>query len=162
MMAQHDHLKPIDILLVEDNQADVVITREALSQAKVVNQLFVVEDGVQALDFLHQRGEYASVPRPDVVILDLNLPRKNGREVLAEIKMDPGLKTIPVVVLTTSHSEEDILKVYGLYANCYIVKPLDFNNFVKVVQSIRHFWFSVVTLPSEVDSEKDSNPTTAG
>jgi CheY-like chemotaxis protein len=152
-------VKHVDILLVEDNQADVIITREALLQAKVVNQLHVVEDGVQAMEFLHHAGEYSASPRPDLIILDLNLPRKNGQEVLSEIKKDPALMAIPVVVLTTSHAEEDILKSYGLHANCYIVKPLDFSNFVKVVQSIRQFWFSVVTLPSEVDiDEAHSNP----
>ncbi|MFN8595169.1 MAG: response regulator [Anaerolineae bacterium] len=139
----------IDILLVEDSPADVLITREALAEAKLLNTIHVVENGVEALEFLHQQGQYATVPRPDLILLDLNLPRKNGREVLAEIKADERLKSIPVVVLTTSRAEEDVLKSYNLHANCYVVKPVEFDNFVKAVQSIRQFWFTVVTLPSE-------------
>jgi two-component system response regulator len=139
--------KSIEILLVEDSPADVLIAREALTEAKLLNKIHVAEDGVEAMDFLHRKGKYASTPRPDLILLDLNLPRKNGREVLAEIKSDDELKTIPVVVLTTSRSEEDILKSYNLHANCYVVKPVEFESFVKAVQSIRHFWFSVVTLP---------------
>jgi two-component system response regulator len=114
-----------------------------------VNAIHVVEDGIQALDFLYKRGNYASAPRPDLILLDLNLPRKNGREVLAEIKADPDLRTIPIVVLTTSNADDDILKAYNLNANCYVVKPVGFDNFMKAMQSIRHFWFSVVTLPPE-------------
>jgi two-component system response regulator len=109
----------------------------------------VAEDGVEALAFLRQKGEFASVPRPDLILLDLNLPRKNGREVLAEIKADPNLRSIPIVVLTTSNADEDILRAYNLNANCYVVKPVGFDNFMKAMQSIRHFWFSVVTLPPE-------------
>ncbi len=139
--------KHIEILLVEDSPADVLIAREALSEAKLLNTIHVAEDGVQALDFLYQRGQFAAVPRPDLILLDLNLPRKNGREVLAEIKADDSLKTIPVVVLTTSNAEEDILRSYDLHANCYVVKPVEFNSFVNAVKSIEHFWFSIVTLP---------------
>ena len=141
-------LKHIEILLVEDSPADVLIAREALSEAKLMNTIHVAEDGVEAMDFLHQRGKFASAPRPDLILLDLNLPRKNGREVLAEIKADENIKHIPVVVLTTSRDEEDILKSYNLHANCYVVKPVEFESFVKAVQSIQHFWFSVVVLPS--------------
>jgi chemotaxis family two-component system response regulator Rcp1 len=139
----------IEILLVEDSPADILLTREAFQQNKIVNTIHVAEDGIQAMDFLYKRGKYASAPRPDLILLDLNLPRKNGREVLAEIKADPNLRAIPVVVLTTSNAEEDILKAYELNANCYVVKPVGFDNFMKAIQSIRHFWFSVVTLPPE-------------
>ena len=139
----------IDILLVEDSPADVLITREAFEEFKIINTLHVVEDGVEALAFLNQEGNYGSVPRPDLILLDLNLPRKNGREVLAEIKGDPRFKSIPVVILTTSHSEKDVLQAYDLHANCYIVKPVGFDNFVEAVKTIRQFWFSVVTLPPE-------------
>ncbi len=138
----------IEILLVEDSPADVLIAREALAEAKLLNEIHVAEDGVEAMDFLYKRGKFASVPRPDLILLDLNLPRKNGREVLAEIKADEDLKSIPVVVLTTSSAEEDILRSYNLHANCYVVKPVEFDSFVKAVKSIEHFWFSVVMLPS--------------
>lgn len=141
--------KIIDILLVEDSPADVLIAREALAEAKLFNTIHVAEDGVEALDFLYKRGKFASVPRPDLILLDLNLPRKNGREVLAEIKADENLKSIPVVVLTTSSAEEDILKSYNLHANCYVVKPVEFDSFVKAVQSIQQFWFSIVSLPPD-------------
>lgn len=138
----------IEILLVEDSPADVLIAREALSEAKLLNTIHVAEDGVEALDFLYRRGKFASVPRPDLILLDLNLPRKNGREVLAEIKADGDLKHIPVVVLTTSSDEEDILRSYNLHANCYVVKPVEFDSFVNAVRSIEHFWFSIVSLPT--------------
>lgn len=141
--------RPIEILLVEDSPADVLITREAFEEAKLLNTLHVVEDGVQALEFLRRQGPYAEAPRPDLILLDLNLPRKNGREVLAEIKVDPQLKSIPVVILTTSSADEDILKAYDLHANCYVIKPVGFDNFFKAVQSIQDFWFSVVALPLE-------------
>ena len=141
--------RPIEILLVEDSPADILITREAFEEARLVNTLHVVEDGIQALEFLRREGIYASVPRPDLILLDLNLPRKNGREVLAEIKADDSLKVIPVIVLTTSNANEDILQAYDLHANCYVVKPVGFENFLKAVQSIRNFWFSVVALPTE-------------
>lgn len=139
--------RPIIILMVEDNPTDVLITKEGLETAKMHNSLHVVEDGVEALDFLHQRGQYAAAPRPDLILLDLNMPRKNGQEVLAEIKADESLMNIPVVVLTTSRSDEDVLKAYGLHANCYISKPVNFDAFTKVVQAIQDFWFCVVTLP---------------
>jgi CheY-like chemotaxis protein len=151
----------IDILLVEDSPADVLITREAFAEFKVFNTLHVVEDGVEALAFLNQDGKYASAPRPDLILLDLNLPRKNGREVLAEIKNDPRLKNIPVVVLTTSHSEKDVLQAYDQHANCYIVKPVGFDNFVEAMKSIRQFWFSVVTLPPEDTHGQDSDQSSA-
>ena len=138
---------PIEILLVEDNPGDVRLTREALKDSKILNRLHVVEDGVDALDFLYRRGAYTQAPRPDLILLDLNLPGKNGREVLAEIKADTVLKTIPVVILTTSHAEEDILKAYGLHANCYIIKPVDLSQFVNIVRAVETFWFTIVTLP---------------
>jgi two-component system response regulator len=127
------------------------MTREALASAKVLNNLHVVEDGVEAMAFLRQQGAYATSPRPHLVLLDLNLPRKPGRDVLAEIKNDAVLKTIPVVVLTTSNAEADVLSSYGMHANCYIAKPIDFANFASVIQSIERFWFAVVTLPVAVD-----------
>jgi two-component system, chemotaxis family, response regulator Rcp1 len=139
--------KPITILMAEDNSTDVMLTKEALAHAKVMNTLHVVEDGIEALEFLHRRGKYAKMPRPDLILLDLNMPRKNGQEVLAEIKADDDLKHIPVVILTTSKAEEDVLKAYGLFANCYVIKPVDFDVFAEVVRSIQQFWFSVVTLP---------------
>ena len=141
--------KHIEILLIEDSPADILLTREAFEESRILNTLHVAEDGVQAMDFLRKRGAYASAPRPDLILLDLNLPRKNGREVLAEIKADPDLKKIPIVVLTTSSAEEDVLKAYDLSANCYVVKPVGFDNFMEAMQSIRHFWFSIVTLPPE-------------
>jgi chemotaxis family two-component system response regulator Rcp1 len=138
---------PVEILLVEDNPGDVRLTIEALKDAKVRNNLHVAKDGVEAMAFLRQEGEYADVPRPDVILLDLNLPKKDGREVLAEIKADPDLKRIPVVVLTVSQAEEDILKTYNLHANCYITKPVDLDQFLTVVKSIEDFWLTIVRLP---------------
>jgi CheY-like chemotaxis protein len=140
---------PIEILLIEDNPGDVELTKIALEDSKISVNLNVVEDGVEAIAFLRREGKYTQVPHPDIVFLDLNLPKKDGREVLAEIKADEKLKRIPVVVLTTSQAEEDILKVYNLSANCYITKPVDFEQFVKIVQSIENFWFTIVKLPSE-------------
>ena len=140
-------VKPIDILLVEDNPGDADLAREALEGSKLNNRLFVVGDGEAAMDFLNQSGAYADVPRPGLILLDLNLPRKDGREVLADIKAHKDLKRIPVVILTTSQSEEDVLKSYNLHANCFITKPIDLNQFVKVVRSIEDFWFSIVVLP---------------
>lgn len=139
--------RPIHILLVEDNAGDVRLTREALKEGKVGNSLTVAPDGVEALAILRQEGRYAGEARPDLILLDLNLPKKDGREVLAEIKDNPMLKRIPVVVLTTSKAEEDILRTYDLHANCYITKPVDFEKFVAVVRSIDDFWLSVVRLP---------------
>jgi two-component system response regulator len=140
---------PIEVLLVEDNPGDAQLTRIALEDSKISVNLNVVEDGVEAMAFLRKQENYASAPHPDIVLLDLNLPRKDGREVLAEIKADQSLKRIPVVVLTTSQSEEDVLKAYNLSANCFITKPVDFDQFVKIVQSIENFWFAIVKLPPE-------------
>jgi chemotaxis family two-component system response regulator Rcp1 len=137
----------IEILLVEDNPGDVRLTREALKEAKVRNSLSVAGDGIEAMAFLRREGTHSTAPRPDIILLDLNLPRKDGRQVLAEIKADPELRRLPVVILTTSKAEEDILKTYDLHANCFITKPVDFDQFVKVVHSIEHFWLSIVTLP---------------
>ena len=143
-------LRQAEILLVEDNPADVLMTRSAFEDFKITNTLHVVDDGVEALEFLRGQGAFAGSPRPDLIMLDLNLPRMNGREVLAEIKADPELRHIPVVVLTTSRAEQDILEAYDLHANCYIVKPVGFINFVEAIKSIKSYWFSLVTLPSEV------------
>jgi chemotaxis family two-component system response regulator Rcp1 len=142
--------KPINILLVEDNEPDVVLTQEAFKDAKVANTLYVVEDGVEALDFLHRENKYVDAPRPDLILLDLNLPKKDGRAVLNEIKSDPKLASIPVVVLTTSNDERDVLQAYAHHANCYITKPVDFAQFMTVVKSIEGFWLTIVRLP---DSE---------
>jgi len=139
--------RPVEILLVEDNPGDVRLTREALREGKVRNNLYVVEDGVEAMAFLRREGEYTDAVRPDIILLDLNLPRKDGREVLADIKADEALRRIPVVILTTSTAEEDLLKTYDLHANCYIPKPVDLDQFIKVVKSVEDFWFSIVKLP---------------
>lgn len=141
--------KPIEILLVEDNPGDVRLTREALKEGKVLNNLDVVEDGVEALAFLNREGKYADAPRPELILLDLNLPIKDGHNVLAEIKTNGDLKRIPVVVLTSSQAEEDIIKSYELNANCYIAKPVGLDQFIKVVKSIDDFWLNIVKLPSE-------------
>lgn len=146
-MAGMNTARLIEILLVEDNPGDLRLTREALKDAKVANTLHVVEDGVLALDFLHRRPPFEDVPRPDLILLDLNLPRKNGREVLAEIKADERFRAIPVVILTTSQAEEDILRAYNLHANCYITKPVDFTQFTTIVRTIEDFWLTIVTLP---------------
>ncbi|MBN3882972.1 MAG: response regulator [Nostoc sp.] len=142
-------IMPIEVLLVEDNPGDAQLTRIALEDSKISIHLNVVEDGVEAMAFLRKQEKYAKAAHPDIILLDLNLPRKDGREVLAEIKGDENLKRIPVVVLTTSQAEEDILKAYNLCANCYITKPVDFDQFVKIVQSIENFWFAIVKLPPE-------------
>lgn len=139
--------KSIDILLVEDNPGDVRLAKEALKESKVRNNIFVVEDGVEAMDFLRRKGKYQGSPRPDLILLDLNLPRKSGREVLAEVKGDEALKRIPVVVLTVSRDEEDILRAYDLHANCYVTKPLDFEQFIKITRTIEEFWLTIVKLP---------------
>jgi len=138
---------PIEILLVEDNPGDVRLTKEALKEGKVYSNLHTVKDGVEAMDFLRREGKYSSVPRPDIILLDLNLPKKDGREVLQEIKTDDELKRIPVVVLTTSKAEEDVLRTYDLHANCYVTKPVDLEKFMVVVKTIDSFWLTVVTLP---------------
>jgi len=137
----------IEILLVEDNPGDVRLTREALKGSKVLNHLNVVEDGAAALDYLNRTAPYEDAVRPDIVLLDLNLPKKDGREVLETIKASPLLKTIPVVILTTSQAEEDVLRAYNLNANCYVSKPVDFDQFLRIVQTIEEFWLTVVTLP---------------
>ena len=142
-----EDLKVVDILLVEDNPGDVRLAEEALKDSKIKNNLYVANDGEQAIDFLRQVGEYAGKPKPDIILLDLNLPKKDGREVLAEIKNDDNLKVIPVVVITSSQAEEDILKSYHLHANCYIKKPLDMDQFEKIVKTIQDFWFTIVKLP---------------
>ncbi len=139
---------PVEILLVEDSPSDTDLTLEALKDFKVRNHVSVVDDGVKAMQFLRRQAPYEQAPRPDLIMLDLNLPRKDGREVLAEIKTDDDLKSIPIVVLTTSRAEQDILRAYQLNANCYITKPVDFNQFLDVVRSIESFWLFVVTLPS--------------
>jgi chemotaxis family two-component system response regulator Rcp1 len=138
----------IQILLVEDNPADVRLTREVFADGKIANQLHEVADGEQAMAFLRRKGQYADSPRPDIILLDLNLPRKDGREVLAEIKSDPSLRVIPVVILTTSRSDRDILESYNLHANCYISKPVDLLQFMEVIRSIEDFWLSIVRLPT--------------
>lgn len=141
--------EPIEILLVEDSPGDVRLTIEALKEGKVHNNLHVVRDGVEAMKFLSKEGEYSGVPHPDLILLDLNLPKKDGREVLKEIKSDSRLKRIPVVILTISSAEEDILKTYNLHANCYITKPVDLDQFIKVVKSIEDFWLEIVRLPPD-------------
>ena len=138
---------PIEILLVEDNPGDVRLTREALKDAKVRNTLHVAMDGVEALAFLRKQGKYAAVPRPDLILLDLNLPKKNGREVLEEIKKEDGLSHIPIVILTTSQAEQDVVESYRLHANAYVTKPVDLEQFLKVVGSIEEFWLEIVKLP---------------
>jgi two-component system, chemotaxis family, response regulator Rcp1 len=144
--------QPIDILLVEDNEADVRLTQEVLTDSKVRNNLIVANDGAEALSCLRRQGKFKNYARPDLILLDLNLPVKDGREVLAQIKEDPNLKTIPVVILTTSKAEEDILKTYNLHANCYITKPVDLDQFVTVVRYIEDFWLAIVKLPSNQKS----------
>lgn len=139
--------KHVEILMVEDNPADVRLTMEAFRDAKVLNNLNVVADGEEAMAFLRHEGKYADAPRPDLILLDLNLPKKDGREVLEDIKQDPSLKRIPVVILTTSEDEKDILKAYDLHVNAYITKPVDLDQFIKVVEAVEDFWLSVVKLP---------------
>jgi CheY-like chemotaxis protein len=146
-MTTPDSYEPIDVLLVEDDAGDVLLIREAFEHNKVHNNLEVVSDGVEAIAYLRREGEHADAPRPDLVLLDLNLPRKDGREVLAEVKEDPDLRRIPVVVLTTSKAEEDVLRSYDLHANAYVTKPVDFDRFIEVVRQIDEFFVSVVKLP---------------
>ncbi len=148
-MTEWENSRPIELLLVEDSPSDVRLTVEALKEAKVKNRLYVVTDGVEALKFLRRQEEYSSSPKPDLILLDLNLPKKDGREVLAEIKEDPELRLIPIVVLTTSAAEEDIARAYSLHANCYVTKPVDFVQFMRVIHSIENFWLTVVKLPGE-------------
>jgi chemotaxis family two-component system response regulator Rcp1 len=145
---------PIDILLVEDNEGDARLAKEALKESKVLNRVFHVVDGVEAMAFLRKEGKYADAPRPHLILLDLNMPRKDGREVLAEIKGDESLKRIPVVVLTISNDEKDIFKTYNLHVNCFITKPIDFEQFLKVIKSIEDFWLTIVQLPHNGSSKK--------
>ena len=142
--------RPVEILLVEDSPSDAALTREALEKGKIANNLNCVGDGVEALEYLNRQGKFANAKRPDLIMLDLNMPRKDGKEVLKELKSDPSLKTIPVIVLTTSRAEQDVLQSYQLSANCYITKPVDFKSFIDVVKSIEQFWLSVVTLPANL------------
>lgn len=142
--------RAVEFLLAEDNPGDVRLTQEALRESKICNNLNVVTDGVEAIAFLRRQGKYANAPTPDVVLLDLNLPKKDGREVLAEIKSDPVLKRIPVVIVTSSEAEQDILRTYDLHANCYVSKPVDLDQFIKVIQAIENFWLTIVKLPSDV------------
>lgn len=146
-MFEQERGSPVEILLVEDNPGDVRLTEEALKESKVLNNLYVASDGVEAMEFLNREGKYSDAPHPDLILLDLNLPKKDGREILEDIKADDRLKRIPVVVLTTSKAEEDILRMYDQHANCYITKPIDFEQFIEVVQSIENFWLTIVKLP---------------
>ena len=146
-MSNHRLVKPIEILLVEDNPGDADLAREALEGSKFHNILNVVDDGEKAMAYLRRDGLYTEVSRPDLILLDLNIPKKDGRQVLAEIKEDDNLKRIPVVILTTSRAEEDVIKSYNLHCNCYITKPIDLNQFLSVVRSIEDFWLSIVVLP---------------
>ena len=139
--------RPVDILLVEDNPGDVRLTREALRDAKLLNEIYVAKDGVEAMEFIHREGSFENVPVPDLILLDLNLPRKDGREVLAEIKKDSKLTRIPVVILSSSKADEDIIKTYNLHANAYIIKPVDLNRFVEMMHVLDEFWFTIVKLP---------------
>ncbi len=149
----NDNTEPIEILLVEDNPGGARLAVEALKDSKVRNNLYHVKDGVEAMDFLRRRGEYAGGIVPDLVLLDLNLPRKDGREVLEEIKVDPKLRLIPVVVMTTSVAERDLVRTYDLHANAYVVKPIDLDQFVEVVRGIKDFWLTIVKLPPKTESE---------
>ena len=142
-------VKQIEILLVEDNEGDIGLVEEVFQEAKIMNNLNIAEDGEEAMLFLHKKGKFSNVPSPDIILLDLNLPGKDGREVLKEIKEDNELKRIPVVILTTSKAEEDILKSYNLHANSYITKPVDFDQFIRVIKSIENFWLDIVKLPSK-------------
>ena len=146
-MTEPMRTKAIDILLVEDNAGDVRLTREALKDGKILNSLYVARDGVEALTFLRHTGPYVETPQPDIILLDLNLPKMDGREVLAEIKKDPALWRIPVIILTTSRADEDVIRAYELHANCFITKPVDLDQFFKVVKSMEEFWFTIVRLP---------------
>jgi len=148
-MNEQERTTPVEILLVEDNPGDVRLTQEALKESKVTNNLSVAEDGVEALAFLKREGKYADAPRPDLLLLDLNLPKKDGRELLEEIKVEENLRRIPVVVLTTSKAEEDIIRMYDQHANCYITKPIDFDQFIAVIKSIEDFWLTIVKLPTD-------------
>ena len=146
-------MRPVEVLLIEDNPGDVRLTKEALKEGKIINNLHVTEDGVEALAYLRKQGKFKNEPLPDLILLDLNLPRKDGRELLVEIKEDQHFKHIPVVILTTSKAETDIIKSYESHANCYITKPVDMNQFIQIVKSIEHFWFYIVKLPPNENFE---------
>ncbi len=148
-MSSHSNGRLVEILLVEDNPGDVRLTKEAMKEGKIRNNLSVASDGVEAMAFLRREGKYADAPRPDVVLLDLNLPKKDGRSVLKEIKEDPNLRRIPVVILTSSKADEDVLNSYDLHANCYVTKPGDLEQFIDVVKSVEGFWLQIVKLPKE-------------
>jgi CheY-like chemotaxis protein len=152
MIASGTDIQPLEILLVEDNPVDVLITKKAFSNGRVYSNLHVAEDGEEAMNFLYKRGKYSSAPSPDMILLDLNLPKKDGRQVLEEIKQDPALRQIPVVVLTTSEDPEDIWKSYDLQANCFITKPVSMEQFTKALETLGEFWFTLVRLPSPPDS----------
>jgi CheY-like chemotaxis protein len=139
--------KNIEILLIEDSPSDTALTVEALKAGRIPNRLFNVDDGVEAMAYLRQQGVYRNAPRPDLILLDLNMPRKDGREVLVQLKSDPVLRIIPVIVLTTSSADEDVMRAYELLANCYIAKPVDFKRFIEVIRAVEHFWLEVATLP---------------
>lgn len=149
MMVPGTKLEPVEILLVEDNPVDAMLTREAFREARVCNNLHITEDGEEAMDFLYKRGKYASAPSPAIILLDLNLPRKDGREVLAEIKENVTLRHIPVIILTTSEDYEDIRRSYELQANCFITKPVDLEQFNKALECLGEFWFTLVRLPTK-------------
>lgn len=161
-MTETREQRHVEVLLVEDNSADAYITREYLLENGVINRVSVAKDGVQATDFLLQRNEFAEASRPDLILLDLNLPKKDGREVLAEIKADRRLKSIPVVILTTSKSDQDLVQTYQLHANSYIVKPIDLDDFIAVIRLIEQFWFKAVRLPRWREHEERQNEDTAG
>jgi CheY-like chemotaxis protein len=144
-------IKPINILMAEDSPSDADLAREAFKNGKLLNELIIVPDGVEAMAYMRKEGKYANMPRPDLIMLDLNMPKKDGRQVLAELKQDPAFKFIPVVILTTSQDEADVLKSYELQASCYVTKPMDFDNFLEVAKQIKQFFFSVVTLPPSGD-----------
>lgn len=147
-MLKAPQLRPIEILLAEDSSGDVALTKLAFMDSKVSNNVYVVSDGVQVMQFLYRQPPYALVPRPDLILLDLNMPRKNGLETLADLRADPELRSIPVIILTVSQAEKDVVESYLQQANCYIVKPVELDDFVEIVKSIESFWFSIVTLPS--------------
>jgi chemotaxis family two-component system response regulator Rcp1 len=153
LSVETSNTEPIEILMVEDNVKDARLAEETLRDSKIHNNLYHVKDGVEAMQFLHRQGAYAQAPHPDLILLDLNLPRKDGREVLAEIKEDPELRLVPVVVLTTSEAERDLVRTYDLHANAYVVKPIDLDRFVEVVQAIEDFWFAIVKLPPKVQGD---------
>jgi chemotaxis family two-component system response regulator Rcp1 len=152
-MRPKESCRSVEVLLVEDNPGDVRLTVEAFKDGKICNHLSVVGDGVEALAFLRREGRYTDAPRPDLILLDLNLPKKDGRDVLSDIKAEENLKRIPVVVLTTSNAEKDVLRIYGLHANCYIIKPVDFSQFITVIKTIEDFWFNIVKLSRGGDAD---------